>query len=382
MMVPLINPCHKNKAKKVTRRTKSQIATRKARAKKGLAFKSADLALDRKILKEIRSLKSAIKKKNPKREIGFHFKDSASLMRYLDQSVTKGAAKSGPHSSTKQKESAMARRKRRNPTKKGKAGYRKLMAKGAKTAGQYRTKKPRRHGKKSHVTARAKRRAVAYMGLKAHRPLIYKIKGKYYRARNRKGRKSSRFFGTGAAVRINGRRRRHSVRFNPFTIKGAMNKAMWMKVGGLAAGFIGGAVAMPFVAQIAQKTIDKAGEYKKYYGVAHVLLGGLLLWKGKKAMLKDVGTTLMASGVYDLIAEQMPQYLTPLSKSGNAMTAAVGLGASYQPRRLSASYQTARAPIGAAYMQPVAVGSSYEKSIAVAGLSSDYGDDPYETCFE
>jgi hypothetical protein len=182
-------------------------------------------------------------------------------------------------------------------------------------------------------------------------------------------------------VRINGRRRRHSVRFNPFTLKGATNKAMWMKVGGLAAGFIGGAVAMPFVSMAAQKTIDKLGAYKKYYGVAHVLLGGLLLWKGKKALLKDVGTTLMASGVYDLIAENVPQIgLTPLSKSANSMTAAVGLGASYQPRRLSASYQTARAPVGAAYMQPV--GSSYEKSIAVAGLSSDYGDDPYETCFE
>jgi hypothetical protein len=97
------------------RRSEAQIATRKARAAKGLAFKSADLALDRKILKELKSLKSTIK----------------------------GAAKSGPHESTSHsKESAMAkRRKRRNPTKKGKAGYRKLMAKGAKSASQYRTRK-------------------------------------------------------------------------------------------------------------------------------------------------------------------------------------------------------------------------------------------------
>jgi hypothetical protein len=107
------------------------------------------------------------------------------------------------------------------------------------------------------------------------------------------------------------------------------------------------------------------------------------MWKGKKTLIQDFGTTLMASGVYDLIASNFGSSIgiKAFSRDGNFITSAVGLGASYTPRRLASSYETVHAPMAASYQMPK-LGASYGSNVAQAGLSSDWGDDPFESCFE
>lgn len=152
----------------------------------------------------------------------------------------------------------------------------------------------------SMKTIRRRRKVASKNGVMT-RPRLYKYKRRVYRG----PRSRSKF------SRINPRRRRY--RRNPVMLKGMFSKNNLITYASMAAGMVGGMMAMPFVVK-AMRTVDKTGEYDKYYGVVHVVLGGLLVGFVKNKNAKLAGTTLAATGLYDLIASNTDFGLIPLPR--------------------------------------------------------------------
>jgi hypothetical protein len=150
------------------------------------------------------------------------------------------------------------------------------------------------------------------------------------------------------------RRGRRSFRHNPFRVKQLISKKYLMGTlvlgGGIAVGFL----AMPLVTKLA--TALKLGAYRRYFGLGHVVIGGVLAAMMKRRALKELGLVIAGVGVYDLIASNVPALqLPPVSGKdwlSTMMPSASGsldrtisytptlptVGASYQP--MAASYET------------------------------------------
>ena len=177
----------------------------------------------------------------------------------------------------------------------------------------------------STATIRRRRKVASRKGTLT-RPRLYKYKRKVYRG----PRSKSRY------ARINPRRRRR-YRRNPALLKGLFSKTNLTTYAFMAAGMVGGMMAMPFVAN-AMRSIDKTGQYEKYYGVAHVILGGLLVGFVKNKNIKLAGTTLAATGLYDLIASNTSIGLIPLPRISSFAGSALGAPAMSANYGLRGSY--------------------------------------------
>jgi hypothetical protein len=124
-------------------------------------------------------------------------------------------------------------------------------------------------------------------------------------------------------------------------------------------------LAMPQLMKYLPASITK---HEKFFGGIHVILGAAAMIFVKKDIVKTLGGTMVAMGLYDLIASNVPQLkLPPIPRGGAAV--AVGydeiVGASFD----SVGTDFTPAGVGSSY------GSSYGDSV---GDDIDYGGDSLE----
>lgn len=177
---------------------------------------------------------------------------------------------------------------------------------------------------------------------------------------------------------------RRYTRHNPIKALSKLTSQRWLmtaaKIGG---GISVGAIAMPIV----YNYVPGVKNYDKWLGLGHVVLGALGVSFLKNKDLKDMSMVIAGTGVYDLIASNVPQLgLKPLPRQlGSAFKSvlpAASLSASYTARSLPVS-SVARAGTGAR------VGASYGVPARTGGISASYpapgarteglsSDNPYE----
>lgn len=129
----------------------------------------------------------------------------------------------------------------------------------------------------------------------------------------------------------------------------------------VAGGFALGMFAMPQIAKIVPASMQK---YSKFFGVAHIALGVTAMVMVKKDVVKTLGGTLVAMGLYDLLASNVPQLNLPaLPRGGAAQGADEIVGSSFEA-------------VGTDFTPAGVLGSSYGASYE--GDDIDYGGDSIE----
>lgn len=190
----------------------------------------------------------------------------------------------------------------------------------------------------------------------AHRPVVIWT-GKRWR-RPLKSRAFPR------PTRINPRRSFRRYRRNPLSLPKlpfGIDKTVMTALpvaGGLALGMF----AMPQIAKIIPASMQK---YNKFFGVAHIAIGVAAMVAVKKDVVKTLGGTLVAMGLYDLLASNVPQLNLPALPRGAATQAGAD-------EIVGASFET----VGTDFTPAGALGSSYGTSYE--GDDLDYGGDSIE----
>lgn len=178
------------------------------------------------------------------------------------------------------------------------------------------------------------------------------------------------------------RRRRRAVRLNPptFLRKIGLTRSNIKNAATIGAGIGVGYLGMPLMTRFAPPSMQR---HRKFFGLVHVLLGGLLFAGGRRggSPLRLMGTTVAGMGFYDLLASNLPLGLPVLPSNLPAgmlsdaipepsveSSADEDMGASY-PRSLGANYNPP-ALIGASYTPP---------SFQTEGLGAD---DPFDGVWE
>lgn len=188
--------------------------------------------------------------------------------------------------------------------------------------------------------------------LGAHRPVVIWTGAKFRRPKN------SRLFPK--PTRINPRRSRRFYRRNPLRLPLGIDRSLMTGLpvaGGVALSMF----AMPQIARFLPASLAK---YEKFYGVVHIAIGVAAMALVRKDVVRTVGGTVLAMGIYDLIASNVPQLkLPPISRGLPAQPAGAEeiVGSSYQ-EQVGTDYAPA---FGASY------GASYGDDI-------DYGSDDIE----
>ena len=198
---------------------------------------------------------------------------------------------------------------------------------------------------------RRKRRKNPMKG-KRVRPLLWR-RGVGKRARYYRGPKSR------MPERINAkRRRRYARRRNPsLKIKQIFGKQMLMQAASIAGGITLGYLAMPLLWKVAP---DSVKAQRNFFGIAHILLGGLMATMLKNKNLKAMGVVVAGTGVYDLIACNVPQLDLKRIPTDNLMFDNM-MGGTLAIEHQGASYPGARVPsMSLAASYPASLNSSYE----------------------
>jgi hypothetical protein len=119
--------------------------------------------------------------------------------------------------------------------------------------------------------------------------------------------------------------------------------------------------AMPQIAKYVPASMQK---YSKFFGIVHVALGVSAIAFVKKDIVKTLGGTVLAMGLYDLLASNVPQLKLPQLPRGVAVTAGADeiVGASFNE-------------IGTDFTPASSYGSSYGGEV---GDDIDYGGDSIE----
>jgi hypothetical protein len=199
-----------------------------------------------------------------------------------------------------------------------------------------------------------------------HRPRVRKVGGTFKHAPR------SRFFGTGA-VMVNPRRRRsvrrngvltmrhnpvivrygrkahRRTRHNPFNVKNTLrqitSKRWLITIGTIGGGLVAGMAGKTLILNALPANMK---QYSKYVGLGHIVLGALLVGMMKKKALKEVGVVIAATGLYDLVATNVPALGLPALPGYTIPGTA----------KLSGSYPVSRLPVSA---------------VSAAGVSGNYG---------
>lgn len=199
------------------------------------------------------------------------------------------------------------------------------------------------------------RRKLLGKRMSVHRPLVIWTGKKFRRP------KHSKLFPR--PTRINPRRsrrlaRRHSYRRNPLRLPKlpfGLDRSLMQGLpvaGGIALSMF----AMPQIAKYVPASMQK---YSKFYGAIHVALGVAAMTLVKKDIVKTLGGTMLAMGLYDLLASNVPQLNLPALPRG-----AVATGSSYGADEI----------VGSSYDQ---VGTDFTPA-ASYGDDIDYGGDALE----
>jgi hypothetical protein len=131
---------------------------------------------------------------------------------------------------------------------------------------------------------------------------------------------------------------------------------------------VGGvALAMIGMGQLEKLLPAQAKQYGKFYGVAHVALGVAAMLFVKKDIVRTLGGTMVAMGLYDLIACNVKALNLPAlpGRSAAVLSADMIVGASFNAPAIGTDY--APAVMGASY------GASYGDDIDYGGDSIEIG---------
>jgi len=219
------------------------------------------------------------------------------------------------YSLTRRPRRKSARRARRNP----------WVVKGASRT--YHAPKRRRKHAKRHKAIR----------LGAHRPLLVRSHSGWRRP------KRSRLFPR--ATRINPRRRSHRrYRRNPLGLPKLPFNLQNVAMGGLkiAGGIAIGMMGMPLIVKHLAPMVDKTGQYRKFYGLVHVVLGAVAASMIKKQIVKEMALTVAGVGVYDLLSQNLTMLGLPQLMGDEPGV----IGVDMEPAKMGSSYQSA---LGASY---------------------------------
>lgn len=158
-----------------------------------------------------------------------------------------------------------------------------------------------------------------------------------------------------------------------------MNKKVLMTGLSIGGGLIVGAGLMPLINQLVPFKEDKVTKIidRKYMGIFHVVLGGLMFGFLKNKMLKDMGLVIAGTGIYDLAVSNIDYLSKDLGLLPLPGTSTV-VDTAFKPA-LKGSYSVARAPmshVAASYQR--GYGASYQRAVPQAGLSGSHGSEsPY-----
>jgi len=186
------------------------------------------------------------------------------------------------------------------------------------------------------------------------------------RASTRKRKRKNPVYVT-PRVRMNRRRRRRTYRRNPGIAAGfrrAFSQQWIMQSLTIAGGIVGGALAMPLVYGVMPEQLKAQ---RRYLGAVHVLIGSLLIgfMRGKQG--RTLGAVIAGTGVYDLIAQNVPQLELPGLPTTVSFIPATMLPAP-APEATSASYMVPRSPVSAPALGTVA--ASYMRNYG--GMAASY----------
>lgn len=225
---------------------------------------------------------------------------------------------------------------------------------------------------RSNPTRKRRTRRNATAG-KRKRLTVYKRGNRFYAPR---GPRAEELAMLKPGTRINAVRRRRK-RSNPRRtglVKSLTSRRTLMtglKVGG---GITGGALAMPLVYSVLPAGMKAQS---RWLGLGHVGIGALMVGMLRNRDAKDVGMVIVGTGIYDLLAMNVPALgLPPLPRSmpeifGGLQT--TGESSLDEPEETSASYPVLSAPVSDVAGR--GVGASYEQSYSRAGsglLGEDY----------
>lgn len=212
---------------------------------------------------------------------------------------------------------------------------------------------------------------------------------------NRKRRKSSRRRNpwssgprsfTPLSMRSNPYRRTRRRRRNPnlpTAIRGVFSQRNIMNAAKVGGGIVAGTLTIPMLYTISPAALQAQS---RFFGLANVLVGGLLVGLVRNKDVKDMGVIIAGVGMYDLIQQNVPQLNLPAIPRSNPMISGMlpttGTSASYMP--LAASYMTAARP--ASQVARAGVGASYlaprTKTVGLQGDWEAFANDPYKGIFQ
>lgn len=165
-------------------------------------------------------------------------------------------------------------------------------------------------------------------------------------------------------TRVN-RRRRRTRRNQPRIIRQLTSQKVLMSGATIGGGIVLGAVTMPLVDRMIPA--NNRAQFSPFLGIVNIAIGALMYGMLRNRMAKQLGLVVAGTGVYDLVAENIPQLSLPSMRA----TALVNqmMPAAIAPNGAAASYQVARRPVS-----PVARLSASYPSPARAGYSASYAD--------
>lgn len=206
-----------------------------------------------------------------------------------------------------------------------------------------------------------------------HRPRVRKWKGRFFHSRR------SRFFGR-RPVMVNPRRRRRvrrlyvgrirrvrvnrRRRMNPGVgmikaqLRQLMSKQWMVTIASLAGGLVLGMGVKTVLLNV--MPMLKLGAQTRFVGAGNILVGSLMFSMGKQRMVKEAGVVVAATGLYDLLATNLPMLqLQPLPSW--TLVSKIGAG------KMSGSYPVDHLPIS-----PVAAMAGSYDNPAQAGYGESY----------
>lgn len=232
-----------------------------------------------------------------------------------------------------------------------------------------RTRKNARRGR-ARKTRRAVRRNIPVPRRKRRnpRPRLRKKRGRWYAS----GRDPLKLRGK----RINPRRkrRRRAVRRNPKvnvkTIQRFVTEALPYGIG-MGIGFIG----MPIVYRVLPASVTSGVNFPRWRGLIHVGLGSLIFIFGKGKTSRTVGLVVGGTGLYDVLAQNVPDLGLPGLPSANPLIDKAGASES-TGRYYGLSYDAGRKPMGMSYEAPMGLSYAAQPgTLMTAGLNGDdYSD--------
>lgn len=228
----------------------------------------------------------------------------------------------------------------------------------------------------AYRTRRKRRRRNPVRRVLKRNPMRARRRRRVYRPRRKIFRRNPSYFAP--ALRSNPVKRRRRTRKNPNgTFRRVMSQRWLMSVASIGVGIAAGYYTTPLVYGIIPAANRE--QFRPFMGGLNILAGSLLISfaprrRGGK-MMKEIGAIVAGMGVYDLVAENVPQLgLPPIPKTNPIVSGLPGMSASYTVSHKPVSRVASSVGQSYAYA-PVNYGASYSAPGAeTAGLGSD---DPF-----